>query len=67
MKTQIERIEYFINNFHKVVSSHGADSDYAIIAFFQMRAAINGKSEKEIFAWADAEFERQKKLTTEAE
>tara|TARA_B100000749_G_scaffold249593_1_gene214212 strand:+ start:6566 stop:6769 length:204 start_codon:yes stop_codon:yes gene_type:complete len=66
MKTQIELIEHFTKNFNKVVASHGAGSDYATTAFFQMRAAIIGIPEREIFTWAKVEFDRQKQLALEA-
>ncbi len=66
MKTQIELIKYFTKNFNSIVACHGAGSDYATTAFFQMRAAIIGIPEKDIFTWANTEFDRQKQLALEA-
>lgn len=66
MKTQIELIEIYTKNFTKCVESHGADSDYTLLAFFQLRAAKIGIPFNEMFDWAQKEFDRQHQLAIEA-
>lgn len=64
--TQIEIIKYQSDQLVKCIESHGADSDYTAVAFYQLQAAKMGKPTTELYKWAEAEFERLKKITLES-
>lgn len=66
MKTQIELIAHYSKEFTKVVTTHGAESDYATMAFFKLQAAKMSKSVEEIGEWSTQEFDRLKEITLES-
>jgi hypothetical protein len=61
--TQIDRIEHFTKQFHKVLDSYGAASPATNTAFFLVQAAVMGMDESTMFDWADAECARLKDIT----
>ena len=61
--TQIDRIECFTKQFHKVLASYGAASPATNNAFFLVQAAVMGMDESTMFDWADAECARLKDIT----
>jgi hypothetical protein len=63
---QIQLIKHFSKNISKVLASHGAETEYFSMAFFQLQAAKNGLDIKEITPWAQTELDRQKKITLAA-
>ncbi len=61
--THKENIEYHKNQFNKVVSSHGADSEYAVNAFFVLQGAKMGMPVSDLFKWAISETEKLHQTT----
>lgn len=55
--TQIELIAHHSQNLVKVISSHGADSEYTTHAFFSLQAAKMGMGVAEINEWATKKCE----------
>lgn len=62
---QIERIEYYKKQFIKVVEAHGADSEYATSAFFDLQAAKMNMPLNDSFKWVEKECERLREITLE--
>lgn len=58
MKTQKERIAYHTAQLNKVLSSHGADSEHFVHAFFTLRGEIAGIPVNSLFTWANEQRER---------
>ncbi|MEZ8028535.1 hypothetical protein [Enterovibrio norvegicus] len=65
MASHTDRIRHHTENFNKVLKSFGPQSHYTTYAFFQMQAALMGKSEKNIRIWAESEMERLKAIALE--
>jgi hypothetical protein len=58
MMNQIELISYYSDQLQKVLESHGAESDYFTVAFFNLQGAKMGIPLEELFDWANAEQQR---------
>lgn len=58
MTTPKERIAHFTDNLHKVLASHGADSEHFVYAFFTLQGEIASIPQASLFDWAKSETER---------
>ncbi len=65
MKTQKELIAKAASNFVKIVAMHGAESEFATMAFFKLQAFKAGLQPSEAYEWATSEFNRLQDIFVE--